>query len=79
MFPTFLPSFQNQRFLETSITRFSSFFFFKVKYLRHLLSKHATFLVSLPMVCIYKFCEKDIMIQPPGEPRDRHLGEVRTK
>ena len=33
------------------------------------------------MVIIYKFVEKDIhiCIQPPGEPRKLHLGEVGTK
>ena len=31
------------------------------------------------MVNIYKFCKKEILIQPPGEPREQHLGDVRTK
>ena len=31
------------------------------------------------MVNIYKFCKKDILIQPPGEPREQHLGDVQTK
>ena len=29
------------------------------------------------MVNIYKFCK--ILIQPPGEPREQHLGDVRPK
>ena len=37
------------------------------------------FSVSLPMVNIYKFCKKEILIQPPGEPREQHLGDVRPK
>ena len=28
------------------------------------------FLVNLPLVFIYKFYNKDIQIQPPGEPRE---------
>ena len=32
------------------------------------------------MVNIYKFCKKKlILIQPPGEPREQHLGDVRPK
>ena len=31
------------------------------------------------MVNIYKFFKKDILIQPPGEPREQHLGDVRPK
>ena len=31
------------------------------------------------MVNIYKFHDKDILIQPPGEPREQHLGDVRQK
>ena len=31
------------------------------------------------MVNIYKFCKKEILIQPPGEPREHHLGDVRQK
>ena len=31
------------------------------------------------MVIIYKFCKKEILIQPPGEPREHHQGEVRPK
>ena len=33
----------------------------------------------IPMVIIYKFCKRDILIQPPGEPREQDLGDVRTK
>ena len=25
------------------------------------------------------FCKKETLIQPPGEPREHHLGEVRSK
>ena len=35
--------------------------------------------MNLPMVFIYKFCTKEIEVQPPGEPREQHLGEVRQK
>ena len=31
------------------------------------------------MVHIYKFCKKIFLIQPPGERREQHLGEVRPK
>ena len=31
------------------------------------------------MVNIYKFFKKEILIQPPGEPREQHLGDVRPK
>jgi len=32
------------------------------------------------MVNIYKFHKKkEILIQPPGEPREQHLGDVRQK
>ena len=34
---------------------------------------------NLPIVIIYKFCKKSILIQPPGEPREHHPSEVRTK
>ena len=37
------------------------------------------FSASLPMVNIYKFCKKLILIQTPGEPREQHLGDVRPK
>ena len=37
------------------------------------------FPVSLPMVSINKFCKKEILIQPPGEPREQHLGDVGPK
>ena len=50
---------------------------FKKKYLPYLLSI-VIFSVSLSMVNIYKFC-KEILIQPPGKPREQHLGDVRTK
>ena len=33
------------------------------------------FSVSLPMVSFVK----EILIQPPGEPREQHLGDVRPK
>ena len=35
------------------------------------------FLVNLPLVYIYKFRKKEIQLQPPGEPREHRLGEVR--
>ena len=31
------------------------------------------------MVNIYKYCKKEILIQPPGEPREQHQGDVRPK
>ena len=31
------------------------------------------------MVNIDKFHKKEILIQPPGEPREQHLGEARKK
>ena len=31
------------------------------------------------MVDIYKFTKKGILIQPPGKPREQHLGDVRPK
>ena len=37
------------------------------------------FSVSRPMVNTCKFCKKEILIQPPGEPREQHLGDVRPK
>ena len=30
-----------------------------------------------PLVFIHKFRKKGIQSQPPGEPREQHLGEVR--
>ena len=72
-------SFQLKDF-ETSIACFLLSFFLskdqKVKYLSHLLINHPYFLVNLPMVFIYKFYEKIILIRPPGELREHHLGEV---
>ena len=35
--------------------------------------------MSLPMVNLNKFCKREILIQPPGEPREQHLGDVRPK
>ena len=66
-------------FLETSIFRFFFVFFKvqKVKNLPHLQSNLRS--VNLPMVNIYKFCKKEILIQPPGEPREQHPGDVRPK
>ena len=50
---------------------------FKVKYLRHLIINHPNYFND---ICnIYKFCKKLILIQPPGEPREQHLIEVREK
>ena len=72
-------SFQIEDFL-ISIT----FFFFllskkslKIKYLSHYKSVILIFLVNLPTLYIYKFCKK--IHQPPGEPQEHHLGEVRPK
>ena len=31
------------------------------------------------MVIIYEFPKKEILTQPPGEPREQHLGDVRPK
>ena len=31
------------------------------------------------MVKTYKFFKVEILIQPPGEPREQHLGDVRPK
>ena len=31
------------------------------------------------MVNLNKFCKREILIQPPGEPREQHLGDVRPK
>ena len=70
---------QVQKWCHLSITRFLLSFFFegqKVKYLSHLQIYHPNFSVNLPMVFIYKFCKKEILIQPPGEPRKHKLGEV---
>ena len=33
--------------------------------------------MNLPVVFIYKFYEKEIQIQQPGETREQHLGKVR--
>ena len=33
--------------------------------------------MNLPLVFINKFYQKETQIQPPGEPREQHLGEVR--
>ena len=33
--------------------------------------------MNLPMVIIYKLHKKESSIQPPGEPREQHLGDVR--
>ena len=32
--------------------------------------------VNLSLVFIYKFYKKEIPSQPPGEPREQHIGEV---
>ena len=72
-------SFQIEDF-ETSITRFRLLLSIKaqkVQYLNLLLINHPNFSVNLPIVIIYKFCK--VLIQPPGEPREHHLGEVRPK
>jgi len=35
--------------------------------------------VHLSTVNIYKFWKKEILIQPPGEPREQRLGDVGPK
>ena len=35
--------------------------------------------VNLSIVLIYKFCKNEIFIQPSGEPREQHIGDVRPK
>ena len=73
------------KLLETSIFRFSfSFFplFPMLKKLNISLIYKAIvviFSVDLTMINLYKFCKKEILIQPPGEPREQHLGDVRSK
>ena len=37
------------------------------------------FSVSFPMVNTYKIYNKEVLIQPPGEPREQHLGDIRPK
>ena len=37
------------------------------------------FSVNFSMVNIYKFCKKEILIKPPGEPQEQHLGDVLPK
>ena len=31
------------------------------------------------MINIYKFCKQEMLIQPPEEPREQHLGDVLEK
>ena len=64
--------------LETSVFRFSSSFskVQKVKYLHP--CNHPIISVNLPMVNIYKFHKKEILIKPPGEPREQHLGDPKS-
>ena len=45
-------------------------------YISHLLIKHPNF-VSESSYGTY-FCKKEILIQPPGKPREHNLGEVRA-
>ena len=58
----------------TTITRFFSFNCLKVIYLVYK-SINLPFSVKLPMVFIYKFCQKENLIQPLEEPREQHLDE----
>ena len=37
------------------------------------------FCVHLSFWIIYKFCKKDISLQPSGDPREQHQGEARQK
>ena len=58
----------------------SNFFLSKFKKLNISLINKAIiviFSVSPTMVNIYKFCKNVILLQPPGEPREKHLGDVR--
>ena len=56
-------------------------FFFKFPKLKILETSIFRNFFSEPsyMVNISKFCKKEILIQPPGEPREQHLGDVRPK
>ena len=63
--------FPKLKILETIFPFFSLFFFLlfevqKVKYLPNLLSNHRNS-ASLPMVILYKFWKREILIRPPGE------------
>ena len=49
--------------------------FFKAQKAKYLI---LIFSDILPLVFINKFCKKKI-ISPPGDPRELHLGKVRTK
>ena len=40
------------------------------------ISNHHNFSVNLPIVFIFFYFVKKVPIQPPGEPREHHLGEV---
>ena len=62
----FILSFQNENFWKL-------FFFSKVQKVKYLPHYKAI------IVNIYKFCKKEVMIQPPGEPREQHQGDVRPK
>ena len=48
----------------------------KVKYLPHLFDN---FFSESSYGNIYKFFKREILIQPPGKPREQHLGDVRPK
>ena len=62
--------------METSITVFSSFSSDqKVKYLSHLKINILFFSVNL----LFGHFAMEILIQPPGEPREHHLGEFPPK
>ena len=68
--------FPKLKFLETSIYYFFSFLLQKFKKLNISLI-YKEIIVSPPMVNIYKFCKKEVLIQPPGDPREQQLGDVR--
>ena len=58
------------------------FFFFKVqkvKYLPHLESNHRNFFSESFYGIPTNFVNINNLIQPPGEPREQHLGDVRPK
>ena len=48
-------------------------------HVRYLIAIIVIFSVSRTMVNTYKFCKKEILIQPPGEPTEQYLGDVKQK
>ena len=37
------------------------------------------FSLNLPVISIYKFCRRENIIKPSGEPRRQHLGEFQQR